>query len=276
MCVPLPLCSLAPLQLVNPKSLIGFDFQPAFFYIAMHINSLTFNYPGVTMLTIGWKFVCRTAFTVCLGLGIAACSGSEESAETETPTETFETRTTREINALAVEQAKLKGRMTNQEQATKELSDKISSLEQRLAEKLTSTPTTTPTTTPVTISDSDFALAYDEGQSLFRLKQYGEAIEIFQELLDTGVNNFLTDNCEYWIGECYYGLRQFRDATEHFTKVLTLYPDSDKRDDALIMLGNSYAQLGERAKARQALRQLLNGYPESEYAARARSKLRRL
>ena len=54
---------------------------------------------------------------------------------------------------------------------------------------------------------------YDAAYRDFSRGNYDLAIEGFRELLKYYPNMNLSDNAQYWIGECYYGLNKLSDAT---------------------------------------------------------------
>ena len=50
---------------------------------------------------------------------------------------------------------------------------------------------------------------YQNALSEYYNKSYKNAINTFEALLARDYSNSLSDNCQYWIGECYYGLGNF-------------------------------------------------------------------
>ena len=103
----------------------------------------------------------------------------------------------------------------------------------------------------------------------------GKPISAFDQLLMSGENNSLTDNCQYWKGECYYGLGNYGQAIMEFQKVFA-FPNSNKYDDAQLKLGLCYMQMNNYDQAKMEFDKLLKEYPSSEYANRARSFLNQL
>ena len=89
------------------------------------------------------------------------------------------------------------------------------------------------------------------------------------------MSHSLSDNCQYWIGECYYALRNFNQAAVEFEKVFT-FPQSNKDPDAQLKLGLCYWNTGNAARAKEEFNRLIVNYPDSEYTIRARSYLSQL
>ncbi len=122
---------------------------------------------------------------------------------------------------------------------------------------------------------SSFRARYDQALSLYNSRRYNEAIAAFDQLLNSGENNSLIDNCQYWKGEAYYGLSNYEQAILEFQKVFA-YPNSNKLDDAQLKLGLCYMKLNNYERAKLEFQKLLQEYPNSEYVGRARSYLNRL
>ena len=130
----------------------------------------------------------------------------------------------------------------------------------------------------VTVGDvppGEYQSRYQEGLDLFHGQQYRDAIQIFESLLASSANNSLSDNAQYWIGECHYALREYKKAIIDFEKVFT-FPKSNKNDAAQFKLGLCYVRLGDGNKARDEFQRLLDVYPNSDYVARAREHLAEL
>lgn len=151
---------------------------------------------------------------------------------------------------------------------------KISDLESRL--KSTDRRAIFPTRSGQLLKPSaEFRSRYQYALNQFNARNYQEALSVFTELLSRDANNSLSDNCQYWIGECYYGLLNYNQAISEFEKVFS-FPNSNKSDDAQLKLGICYLKLGDRQQARAEFERLLSNYPDSEYVGLARRYLSRL
>jgi TolA-binding protein len=116
---------------------------------------------------------------------------------------------------------------------------------------------------------------YSEGLALFQHKQYDDAQSVFSQLIDKGIEEDLSDNCEYWKGECCFAKREFNPAINSFQKVLEI-ESSNKKEDAYFMLGKAYEKIGDLVKARWAYEELNLLYPNNVHARVAKSKLNSL
>jgi len=95
----------------------------------------------------------------------------------------------------------------------------------------------------------EYESEYQRGLELYRSRNYESALTIFKELIQKNPNTTLSDNCQYWIGECYFALLNYDQAIVEFERVFT-FADSNKGDDALLKLGVSYLKLEEKEQAR--------------------------
>jgi TolA-binding protein len=105
---------------------------------------------------------------------------------------------------------------------------------------------------------------YNEGISLFRQRQYQDALITFGGLIEKGIEEDLVDNCEYWMGECRFAKHEYHEAIYAFQKVLAIEV-SNKKGDAYFMLGRSYEQIDDFMKARWAYEELNVHYPNNEH-----------
>ncbi len=120
---------------------------------------------------------------------------------------------------------------------------------------------------------SNLHYEYNEGLILFKQKRYDEAYDNFSSLIEKGIEDDLSDNCEYWKGECSFAKKEYSSAIVSFQKVLEI-KSSNKIIDAYYMLGKSYEQVGDFVKARWAFEELSLLYPKNHHARAVKVKLR--
>src|ERR1700682_2515853 len=102
------------------------------------------------------------------------------------------------------------------------------------------------------------------------------AVQGFQEYVDTYPNTDLTDNAQYWIGECHYAQKKYKEAVADFDRVLKQWPKSDKAAAAFLKKGYALLELGQKAEAVVELQYAIHEYPSAEEARLARAKLKTL
>lgn len=125
------------------------------------------------------------------------------------------------------------------------------------------------------ISDRDYELNYQQGYELIRNRQYREAIQVFESLLAANTKHSLSDNAQYWIGECYYALGDYRAAIVAFEKVFT-FANSNKNDYAQYKLGLCYYRLNDLKRAKEEFRSLVDNYKNPTLISRAEEYLSKL
>jgi tol-pal system protein YbgF len=133
---------------------------------------------------------------------------------------------------------------------------------------------------PVTSSTSysggsEFENNYDRALDLFHSGQYRDAMSLFESLLTQDRNHSLSDNAQYWVGECNYALGNYRAAILAFEKVFA-FSQSNKNDYAQYKLGLCYQKLGDSERAREEFQNLVDNYSNPELVGRAEEKLAQL
>lgn len=126
-----------------------------------------------------------------------------------------------------------------------------------------------------TITPAQYQELYQQAYDTYNQKEYQQAIPEFTKVIEADPNGDLSDNAQYWIGECYYGMSNFNRAIVEFEKVFT-FKNSNKDDDAQLKLGLCYLNLGQRQKAREEFQRLVDFYPNSEYRQKATEYLQQL
>ncbi len=122
---------------------------------------------------------------------------------------------------------------------------------------------------------SQYEQDYNRGLDLFHSAQYRDAIAVFESLLSQNRNHSLSDNAQYWIGECNYALGSYRAAILAFEKVFT-FTQSNKNDYAQYKLGLCYYKMGDYARAREEFQNLIDNYSNPELVSRAHDYLAQL
>ena len=201
-----------------------------------------------------------------------------------TPEEKTEKVTSATSSDTALEQkiAELEEAVNKREQEVEQLraelrakENKIVELESILNDLKTVTPEPTTVTTSTAVNKSEFKLRYNDALNEYRNRHYKKAIKLFESLIQLDPNTSLSDNCQYWIGECYYGLGKYEQAIVEFEKVFA-FVNSNKEDAAQLKIGLCYLRLNNKKRAKEELERLVMKYPQSEYLPRARRLLKQL
>jgi tol-pal system protein YbgF len=129
---------------------------------------------------------------------------------------------------------------------------------------------------PVRTGEGDAIKLYRQSYQILGQGKHDEAAEGFREFLRRFPNHDLTDNAQYWLGECAYDRKDYSTAVREFRRVVERFPRGNKVPDALLKIGFSYLALGSTDAGKQTLEQLVRSYPRHETAALAAARLAEL
>lgn len=108
-------------------------------------------------------------------------------------------------------------------------------------------------------------LDYTQGNYDIAISGFGRYLQLFPD-------TELSDNAQYWIGECYYTKKLYSDAILEFEKVITIYPQGNKVVSALYKIGLAYQSNNENTKAKQYFKRVFEEYPATPEANLARER----
>ena len=124
-------------------------------------------------------------------------------------------------------------------------------------------------------SADDYKKTYDAAYLEVTRRSYDLAISGFREFIKKFPASNLSDNAQYWIGECLYAQKKYREAAAEFEKVISQYPKQDKQPAAMLKLGLCYQDLGDQTRAQREWQALAKQYPKSPEALLAKEKLKK-
>ncbi len=114
---------------------------------------------------------------------------------------------------------------------------------------------------------------YTQAYADYARGNYDLAIQEYTDYLKNYPDTDLSDNAQYWIGECLYSKGRFEEAVEAWNELLRQYPSSDKLPDARFKKGMALERLGRRSQALLEYRAVAERYPNSEAGRKAREKI---
>lgn len=114
---------------------------------------------------------------------------------------------------------------------------------------------------------------YRMALALVEQQNCAEGIPRLRSYLRKYPDSSLSDNAQYWIGECYYAQRDFNNAILAYYDVTRRYPKGDRVCAAMLKQGLAFAELGDAADARIVLERLIQSHPDCEEVSQARAKL---
>ena len=209
-----------------------------------------------------------------VALTTAGCGSSGESMEewTQTPAATPTSMLEYRVDSLKNENARTRDQLEAVGAENRKLTARNAELETKLNEALAAPKVEAPPPAP---TPANAASAYDAALAKFKARDFHGAIADMEALLNSGVEQKLADNCQYWIGESYYGLKNYKDALKQFNTVLGL-PRSEKKADATLMSGNCQAALGNSAAAKEAYQKVVSDFPTSPSVEKAKERLAKM
>lgn len=104
---------------------------------------------------------------------------------------------------------------------------------------------------------------------------YNLAVLGFTEYIKTFPETDLTDDAQFWIGECHYRQKDFGAAKDGYALVEKNYTDSDKLASALYKLGRCYEEMGDTAGAKKYFEDTVAKFPDTQEAELANDKLQK-
>lgn len=132
------------------------------------------------------------------------------------------------------------------------------------------TPAPPPPTDPVTPEVRDL---YDASYTLFHEQRYDEAAASFTRFLELHPHTDLSDNAQFWLGECHYARGDYDRALTAFMTTVERYPSGNKVPDALVKAGKSLENLGDREAAIETYREILHRFEGTAASAIASERL---
>lgn len=124
------------------------------------------------------------------------------------------------------------------------------------------------------------SLTYVDAQKLFDRAfkdmasgNYSLGILGFREYIKTFPTTDLTDDAQFWVGECYYRQGDFNEAAKEYEKVESGFANSDKIASALYKLGRCAEESGRAAQAKEYFDKVAARFPGTQEAELAKQKL---
>ncbi len=151
------------------------------------------------------------------------------------------------------------------------LSAKLEDLYQRERRVSRPTPETVPVRDTIFLSGDEL---YNQSYLDFTRGEYDLAIQGFRNYLAKYPNTELSDNAQYWIGECYAAKEEYEAAIEELKGVERNYPEGNKVPAALYKIALIELKLGRKREGEDYLRRLIKSFPNSLEAEKAREKLK--
>jgi len=178
----------------------------------------------------------------------------------------------------------IESRMTNLEQVSLSIKDRLLRIEEYLAlDGAAKKPTSAKTgpEKPPAREKADIPPAKEmaENELYAKAKQDFDSGELeaaragFLEFLKRYPKSAIADSSQFWVGEIYYRQKWYEKAILEYQKVIENYPKGNKIQASLLKQGFSFFNLGDKSNGRLILKELIKKYPSSNEAKIAKQKL---
>ncbi len=139
-------------------------------------------------------------------------------------------------------------------------------------------PTDTASTPPVSITPANGPKKelYNTALRFYNTNAYDQSLVKFKEFIDNYPDDDLTDNAQYWIGECHLKKNQPLKAIEEFSRVIEYYPLGNKVPAAYLKIGYAYLSLDDKINALQNFHNVKDMFPHTDEANEADKKIKEL
>lgn len=127
--------------------------------------------------------------------------------------------------------------------------------------------------TPAPVQQLSYKQLYQAAVDQVQRKNYDAARSQFEAFLKAYPKTELSDNAQFWLGECYYAQGYFQRAVLEYDAVRKNYPDGNKVPAALWKMALAFDRLGNREVAQSFLKELIEKHPQSPETGLAREKL---
>jgi len=115
-----------------------------------------------------------------------------------------------------------------------------------------------PDPSEVVTGEGDEQAMYDTALELIRNRQYEQAIEQLNAVIEAFPEGKLTSNAYYWLGEVHAAKPEpdYEQARQALVQVIDYFPESRKVPDAAFKLGKDYHLMGDCERAKETLSQV--------------------
>jgi tol-pal system protein YbgF len=164
----------------------------------------------------------------------------------------------------------------------KEVSDALQALRDRLGVSTTQ-PALSGDTAPAIgslaeVGDIDTpspAELYSQAYADYARGNYDLTIQAFREYLRLNPSTHLSDNAQYWIGECLFGKREYSESVAAWDELLRQFPGTDKIPDARYKKAIALEKMGRSSQAMLEYRYVADHFPNTDAGRKARQRIGR-
>jgi TolA-binding protein len=105
---------------------------------------------------------------------------------------------------------------------------------------------------------------YMSGEARVAIGDYEKALKCYELVLKGRKSSFYAD-AQFMVAECYLTLKNYSEAINNYQILLDIYPLSEWRVDARYMIGECNIALGNFKKAADVFKELIREFPQSDW-----------
>jgi tol-pal system protein YbgF len=182
-----------------------------------------------------------------------------------------------QIEALRVEQAKLRGQNEELLRDVADLQRRQKDIAQGVDERLRQFEPVNVTVDGLEFqADAAEKRDFDAALATFRTGKFSEANAAFARFVRQYPRSGYVPSARFWLGNAQYAAREYKEAIGNFRLLLSGAPGHARAPEAALSIANCQIELKETRAARKTLEDLLRAYPQSEAAVAAKERLSRL
>ena len=124
---------------------------------------------------------------------------------------------------------------------------------------------------PAATSEEDL---YNMTLASYKEGKYEEAIAGFKGFIKRHPKSDLSDNAQFWVGECHMALKEYEQAILAFQEVIKRYPKGNKVPNAMLRQALAFYEIKDKTSSRLLLKKIIKQYPGTSEAKIAKAKLK--
>lgn len=105
---------------------------------------------------------------------------------------------------------------------------------------------------------SGAAQQYYQGVSYVTNSKYKEALEVFKQIIEAGLDAEYVPRAVFEVGRCYYFLKMYDKSNQIFSNMVQKYPKHPDLNEALYYVAKANEEAGNRQKAMELYRRLMS------------------
>lgn len=117
---------------------------------------------------------------------------------------------------------------------------------------------------------------YEAALTAFKGAKYKDALAAFQGFIKNYPNSTLQPSAHYWAASSLYQLKDYGRAAELFGRLAATWPNDAKAPEAMLAQANAQIEGGDAKAGRRTLEGLIEKYPSSSALPSAKSRLKSL